>query len=103
MESKRKRQIGEQNQALIEMGCKAFGMRCEVFSPIHLRIYGAATVDYWPTVSKGWVLGNRGGAQKMTAREAVDLARGVPIVVDEDLARSHMQSIAEDDGSPPPW
>jgi hypothetical protein len=37
----------------------------------------------------------------MTAREAIELAREVPIVVDEESARSHMKAIAEE--GPPPW
>lgn len=101
MSKKGKRLRGEQNLALIELGCKAVGLDYEVFNSRHCRIYGAITVDYWPTTSRAWIVRSRTKARKMTAREAIELAREVPIVVDEEAARSHMKAIADE--GPPPW
>lgn len=56
---------------------KPLGIGVWAFSPIHCRVFGKLTVDYWPSTTRAWIRGSSGKAKKLAPGEVLALAKGV--------------------------
>lgn len=100
--SKSKRKQGRKRLDELNRLAMEVGYEVREFSEIHVRVFGATTVDYWPTTSRAWVVGGSKRAERVTPLNVIEMARQEAFVVEQAEAKQHMQSIVQDD-SPPPW
>jgi hypothetical protein len=97
---KAKRERGEKRLAELKRLADAKGYRVHEFSEIHVRVHGERAVDYWPTTAKAWVVGGPKAHGHAGPNDVIGLAMAVP-VIEHEAASAHMQSIADEDSSPP--
>lgn len=59
-------------------------------SPIHVRVCGEVTVDYWPSTNRAWLYGSSQKGFGAEPEEVLRIARGLPH--NED-ARTHIEDL----------
>jgi len=105
MTKRTKSKRGRENLVKLGSLCLAHGIRLQIFTDRHARLFGASTVDYWPTTGRYWLTGSNERAKSGTPEEAVQLATRPRLVVEQEAAVSHMKSISLEDSeiSDVPW
>lgn len=93
MKRKEKKAIERLNE--LRRLAKPLGFGVWAFTPIHCRVFGESTVDYWPSTARAWVRGSSGKAKKLEPAEVISLARQtMPLERLPDGAQEHLHSIA---------
>jgi hypothetical protein len=72
---KKKRKQGEERLEFLKGLANELGFRVQEFSPIHVRVFGSTTVDYWPTTSRAWIVGGVRKAEHVTPLNVIEMAR----------------------------
>lgn len=63
--------------------------------PMHVRLKGRCTVDYWPATQRAWVFGSEHRANITSPAEAVAMALGESVGPDQlpEGAMDHLRSL----------
>lgn len=76
MNRKERKEFGESNLAQLRSLAKPLGIEVTVLNqfPLHVRVLGANTVDYWPTTNKAWELNSMIRSAHYSPFEVIALA-----------------------------
>lgn len=101
---KGRRETGERRLVELRGLAVEAGFSLVEFSVIHCRIFGATTVDYWPTSGRIWRTGSAEKAFPGEPKDAISVARQSREVVEGDSATAHMKAIRDEGATErPPW